>query len=73
MYTLEQAIEDHQEEYNYALELKSKGTKTVSLGTAPIGLCGNRKRVPIDEYIQYWKKRLDELQSGNVDPEDYNY
>lgn len=72
-YTLEQAIRDYSSELKTAKQWKAFGQTEVPAGTAGEELAAGRENVPIDEYIARWETGLHELESGEVDPEDYNY
>lgn len=72
-YTLERAISDYTAEIEYFKEAKDNGVKTIKANAAGEELSNGREIVGIDEVIQYWETKLEELKSGNVDPEDYNY
>lgn len=72
-YTLEKAISDYSAEVEYFKEAKANGIKSVKENAAGEDLAAGREVVDIDEVIKYWKTKLEELKSGNVNPEDYNY
>ncbi len=72
-WTLKRALRDWRSELEYAIKMKARGVKFVEASTAGPGLAKGRKEVSIDEYIAHWEKGIKELESGNVDPDHYNF
>ena len=72
-YSLKRAIRDWSDELYLARLWKEKGRTEVSAEVAGPGLAKGRTTVPIDEYIKMWENGLEQLRSGNVDPEHYNF
>ena len=65
-------IYQYQKELISALNWKLDGQRTVSADTAGEELANSREEVPIEEYIESWKKGIKEMEEG-ADPEKYNY
>jgi hypothetical protein len=65
-------LADYQSKIETAQGWKADGFTEVAADMAGADLAKGRLKVPIDEYIQYWSKRITLLQAG-INSDDFPY
>lgn len=73
-FTLEKAISEYSYEIQELKNMKKSGISQVSADAYDIDeQYPNAEMINVDVAIEIWEKKLAELQTGEVDPADYEY